>query len=165
MPRGKGSFVILHPKKRIQVAFAPRGELFVAGLYPRDAVGCWPSDALRVYVRPSMKKKASKQGADGGKHLAAVESKYFDQLMALVEHCAMRQYDDGDPREVGWFTVKTSGAAWIIQVKDPDSGMSFQAIGETLDKALETAVLLLGCDEAPWESDPWLKRNKSKKAS
>lgn len=110
-----------------------------------------------------MRKKQAASAANGAKHLAPVESNYFAQLLPLVEHCAVRQYDDNDPREPGWFTVKTNGAAWVIQVKDPDGGVSFTAIGETLDKALETAALLLSCDEAPWEVDSFLVSAKARK--
>lgn len=107
-----------------------------------------------------MKKKTSKAAENEGLHLAPLETEFFRDLMSLVEHCATRKYEDGDPRETGWITVKTQGAAWCVQVKDPDSAMSFTAVGSTLDKALETAALLLACDEAPWEPDTWLAQKK-----
>lgn len=110
-----------------------------------------------------MKKKLGKLQAADVKHLAALESDIFKGLLPLIEHCCVRQYDDGDPREPGWFTVKTQGAAWVIQVKDPDSCCSFTSVAETLDKALETAALLLSCDEAPWELDRFLSQNGKKK--
>jgi len=109
-------------------------------------------------------KKRQAGGAGGAqKHLAPVETNYFNALVPLVEHCCVRQYDDGDAREPGWFTVKTQGAAWIVQVKDPDGCCSFSAVGETLDKALETAALLLSCDEAPWEPDSFLASAKARR--
>lgn len=80
----------------------------------------------------------------------------------LVKHCCVTKYDDGEPRKAGWFTVKTMGAAWVVQVKDPDAALSFSATSQTLDDALQLADLLLGSDEAPWEPDPWLKREKGK---
>lgn len=110
-----------------------------------------------------MKKKLGKLDDKQTKHLAALESTILGGLLPLIEHCAVRQYDDGDSRETGWFTVKTTGAAWVIQVKDPDSGCSFSAVADTVDKALETAALLLSCDDAPWEPDQWLQRNGKKK--
>jgi len=113
---------------------------------------------------PSMKKRGAKGAGDGdAKHLAAVESSRFADLMSLVEHCAIRRYDDGDAREPGWITLKTSGAAWVVQVKDPDGCVSFSAVGDTLDKALETAALLLACDDAPWEEDRYLKQQRAQK--
>ena len=110
-----------------------------------------------------MKKKAAKTAEGQGKYLAPVETEFLKELMSLIEHCCCRAYDDGDPREPGWVTIKTSGAAWVVQVKDPDSAMSFSAVGATVDKALETAALLLGCDEAPWEPDQWLAANAARK--
>jgi len=96
-------------------------------------------------------------------HTAAMETETFRDLMPLVEHCALVRYDDGDQRVPGWITIKVQGAAWVVQVKDPDAGVSFAAVAETLDKALETAALLLACDEAPWEDDRWLKQQKAAK--
>jgi len=110
-----------------------------------------------------MKKRSAKVGTEGVKHLAALESTIFSGLLPLVEHCAVRQYDDGDSRETGWLTIKTSGAAWIVQVKDPDGACSFSAVADTLDKALETAALLLSCDEAPWEPDRFLLAGRKQK--
>lgn len=108
-----------------------------------------------------MKKKAaaSKAGSDA-RHLAAIETELFADLMPLVEHCAVTKYDDGDPRETGWVTIKTLGAAWVVQVKDPCSGNSFQFVSDRFDKALEGASLLLACDEAPWQPDAFLKAKK-----
>lgn len=110
-----------------------------------------------------MKKRIAKSVLGDAKHLAPVESEILSSLMPLIEHCAVRKYDDGDPREPGWFTVKTQGAAWIVQVKDPDGCCSFQAVGETLDKALQTASLLLSCDDAPWEPDSFLAASAARR--
>lgn len=107
-----------------------------------------------------MKKKPDKNSQQQGTALAKEGSVLLKDLPALVEHCCCRRYEDGDPREPGWFTVKTQGAAWVVQVKDPDSACAFSAVGDTLDKALESAELLLGCDEAPWEQDAWLLKNR-----
>jgi len=100
------------------------------------------------------------------KHLAAVESDLFREHMAVVEHCAMLQYDNGEPRCPGWFIVRTLGAAWQVQVKDPDSACSFAVVAKTLDEALATVNLYLGCEEAPWEPDTFLAaartRNRKK---
>lgn len=106
---------------------------------------------------------AQAAGQDGPKHLAAVESDVFGKLTSLIAHCAVTRYDDGDPRKTGWFTVKTMGSAWVVQVKDPDSGASFTATSNTLDDALALADLLLSSEEAPWEPDPFLKRLESGK--
>jgi hypothetical protein len=106
------------------------------------------------------KKTASSAGTskDGPRHLAAIESVVMGKLQGLVSHCCVTRYDDGDPRKPGWFTIKTMGSAWVVQVKDPDSAMSLSATGQTLDDALALADILLTSEEAPWEPDPFLKR-------
>ena len=110
----------------------------------------------RQWEYPQMGIKKRSVQVQDTQHLAAVESTYFTQLLPLVEHCALLKYDDGTPRQPGWFTIKTNGQTWVVQVKDPDSCSSFNAVGESLDKALETAALLLSCDSAPWERDRFL---------
>lgn len=117
---------------------------------------------VRRWELPEVKKKLTSQPADKGNHRVAMETHAFRDLMPLVEHIGLTRYEDGDPRLPGWITIKTQGAAWCVQVKDPDSAMSFTAIGQTLDTALETAALMLSCDEAPWEPDQWLARSKPK---
>lgn len=109
-----------------------------------------------------MKKKvlgSAAAKAGGPSHIAAVESDIMGRCAALLAHCAVTRYDDGDPRRPGWFTVKTQGSAWIVQVKDPDAAVSLTAHGQTLDDALCLADLLLGSEEAPWEPDAFLRRS------
>ena len=108
----------------------------------------------------AIKKRESK--AKDIKHLAPVESRLFEGLLSLVEHMCMMQYEDGTPRIPGWVTLKSQGAAWCMQVKDPDSCSSFTAVGPTLDAAVETAALLLACDDAPWEADKWLAESAAR---
>lgn len=110
-----------------------------------------------------MKKKAAVNGGASERHLCDMQTELFKAHLPLLEHCAIRQYDDGDSREVGWLQIGTNGSAWYVRVKDPDSGMSFTAIGATVDQALDTAALHLGCDEAPWEIDPYLRSKKPRK--
>lgn len=116
---------------------------------------CPPAADLEVEF-PSMAIKKRENRAKDIKHLAPVESTIFEGLLSLVEHMCLMQYEDGSPRLPGWVTVKSQGAAWAVQVKDPDSCTSFTAVGPTLDSAFETAALLLSCDDAPWEADRWL---------
>lgn len=111
-----------------------------------------------------MKKKVTGQsaaGADRPKHIAAVESNVFAKLMGLVAHCCVTRYDDGDARKTGWFTIKTLGSAWVVQVKDPDAALSLTATGPTLDDALALAEILITSEEAPWEPDPFLAPKKT----
>lgn len=108
------------------------------------------------------KKTAAPQsgGNDGPRHLAAMESNVFAKLHNVVAHCAVTRYDDGDPRQPGWITVKTMGSAWIVQIKDPDSCMQMSCTAQSLDDALCLADLMLGAESAPWEPDPFLRAKK-----
>jgi len=111
-----------------------------------------------------MKKRSvsNQQGKqDGPQHLAAMESAVFSKLHSLVAHCAITKYEDGDPRKPGWFTIKTMGSAWVVQVKEPDTALQLSAVGQTLDDALALIDILLTSEEAPWEPDPFLKRQSS----
>jgi len=109
----------------------------------------------------AIKKKGDNVGKSA--HTAAVETEYLKELMPLIEHCCMRQYDDGSPRDPGWITIKVQGSAWVCQVKDPDTCCSFNAVAEKLDNALMTAALMLASEEAPWEPDTFLKAMKARK--
>lgn len=160
LPKGRSRFYVLLPDRVFRLDARYGAGICVTARGRRSdspiPFGPW----AREWEIPSMKKKATQSGKQDAKHLAALESTVFGDLLPLIEHCAVTQYDDGDQRLPGWFTVKVQGAAWIIQVKDPDTGLSFQSIGDTLDKALGTAALMLACDEAPWEVDPWLTSKK-----
>jgi len=121
------------------------------------------SGARVSVVRPNVKRKDAAAAAGGdAQHVARMECETFKDLMPLVEHCAIVRYEDKSQRVPGWFTVKTLGAAWVVQIKDPDSGNSFQFVAESIDKALEGAALLLACDDAPWQPDAFLKAQKRK---
>lgn len=94
--------------------------------------------------------------ADVPVHIAAVESDVFQKLPSLVAHCAVTRYDDGEPRQTGWFTIKTYGSTWVVQVKDPDAAASLSCTAASLDDALALADLMLSSPDAPWEPDRFL---------
>lgn len=150
---------------------------FLVGVWYRPFRGIYPiaffkgqgglGRPLREWSQPEwdVKRRSPNPTAskDGPAHLAPVESNVFSKLMNMVGHCAETRYDDGEPRKPGWFTVKTMGAAWVVQVKDPDSCCQMMTTAATLDDALALADVLLGSDEAPWEPDPFLKRAEGQK--
>lgn len=105
----------------------------------------------------------SPSNPDGPSHLAAMESDVFSKLANIVSHCAVTRYDDGAVRRTGWVTIKTMGAAWVVQVKDPDGCCSMSLTAQTLDDALALADVMLGADDAPWEPDPFLKATEARK--
>jgi len=160
MPKGNARFYILFENRRFRLDKWANAGICVTALGPRRRDVPGTVEWVRLWERPTMKKKALQAGKNDAKHLAALESTLFSDLLPILEHCALTQYDDGDQRLPGWLTIKTQGAAWVVQVKDPDAGLSFTSIADTLDKALGTAALMLACDEAPWEVDPWLSAKK-----
>lgn len=160
MPKGRARFYVLFEDRVFRLDFQQRAGICVTASGRRsDSPIPW-GPWRREWSTPSMKKKTLQAGKQDAKHLAALESTLFADLLPLIEHMAVTKYEDGDSRIPGWITIKVQGAAWIVQVKDPDAAVGFQAIADTLDKALSTAALMLACDEAPWEPDAWLAQKK-----
>lgn len=148
----------------LKVEYQPACGFFpLAAFRGRGALGRpyreWPQGGLLL------KRKAPNAAAAGDVpvHLAAVESNVFSSLPNLVSHCAVTRYDDGSARRPGWFTVKTMGASWVVQVKDPDGCCAMNLTAASLDDALALADVMLGADDAPWEADPFLKNLASGK--
>lgn len=134
------------------VAFTVRGQRRYAGV-----VG-YPWDMMLM-----KKRKVRESGDLVPPHLAAVESNVLSRHFPLVAHCAETRYDDGTARTPGWWTVKTMGSAWVLEVKDPDTCCRLVVVQQTVDDALTLASLLLESEEAPWEPDPWLTAARAKK--
>lgn len=109
------------------------------------------------------KRKPREVGAEVPPHLAAVESDLFCKLLPLVAHCADTRYDDGSARTPGWWTLKTMGSAWVVEVKDPDTCSRLVVVQQSVDDALTLASVLLESEEAPWERDPWMVAQQAKK--
>lgn len=164
MPRQQTFFLIQLLDRSIGVCYLPfRGCYPLSMFRGRGAHG----EPVAKWPRPeyAMKRRnvKSESSADGPLHLAAMETNVLHQLPNLVAHCAEVRYDDKSPRKPGWFTVKTMGAAWVIQVKDPDGCCQMSLTAQSLDDALCLADVMLGAETAPWEPDPFLKRQDTTK--
>lgn len=110
-----------------------------------------------------MKRRKSQDGVVRDvEHIAAIESDVLSKLHPLVAHCSCVKYEDGSARQPGWWTVKTMGAAWVVEVKDPDTCCRLVVVQQTIDDALTLASVLLESDEAPWEPDQWLRAAQAK---
>lgn len=163
LPRGVSHFYVWFGKWELELTAKSRRGICVTAGWRGNTRLLRPGEPDLQEEYPSMAIKKRQVTAGDLQHLAAVETILFKEHMPIVEHCALRKYEDGTDREPGWITIKVTGAAWVVQVKDPDSCMSFPVVADTLDKALDTAALLLGCDEAPWEHDVWLAKSKAEK--
>jgi len=163
LPQGAQSFFIRRCNLVFTLTSRPWKGICVVGCLKMGKGSITSDKPQMVWEFPDMKKKTASADNPAQRHLVAVESNILRDLVPLIEHMAVTRYDDGDARLTGWVTVKTQGAAWVVQVKDPDSGNSFQVVDASLDKALETASLMLACDEAPWSPDPFLKSKAASK--
>lgn len=91
-------------------------------------------------------------------------SKVLAPFPQLLDHCTVCFYDDGAPRKVGWFFVKTQGPLWVVVLKEPDACLEMTVTGPTCDDALALAEILLGTEDAPWVVDSFaLERSKKPK--
>lgn len=154
--KGKHNYVCECRKRWFRLTWWTYKGYFLSGHYAKGAHPLLGHVPVELKEWPEMGIKKRESQAKNLKHLAAVESTLFSDRLSLIEHCALLQYEDGTARLPGWITIKTQGAAWVVQVKDPDSVSSFSAVAPTLDAAIDTAALLLACDDAPWEADRWL---------
>ena len=155
-PRGVFYFWVLTRDRKIGMASRPfKGLCRVVSEVRWHCVSDHCGPLVQRWEYPSMK-KVKREDRAAVKNLAAVETELFRELLPLVEHCCCLQYEDGSARQPGWLMMRTSGAAWQLVVKDPDSCSSFTVVDKSIDGALMSAALLLGCEEAPWEHDAYL---------
>jgi len=163
-PRRSFSLIVISVAREVWTWYLPRRGYYAYRWRRRDVPNAQWHDY--PFTRIEMKKKtaaAAPAPGDGPKHLAPMESTVFTRLHHIVAHCAVSRYDDGDPRRPGWITIQTLGSAWKVMIKDPDGCCQMSAIGNTLDDARALADLLLSSEDAPWEPDPFLKRQDSGK--
>lgn len=111
-----------------------------------------------------MKRKRQAEAQPGGVASASVASKMLADVLPILQHMAVRSYDDGAPRTPGTILVKTVGSMWQITAKDPDSKQQLIVLAATPDDALLLLSMLLEADDAPWEPDPWAKDTGPKKS-
>jgi len=129
----------------------------------RGPDGVWVTVSDEWDLRRSVvkRKRQGEAAAHNVKHLAALESNVLHKLLPIIEHCAVCQYEDGTPRKPGWVTIKTMGSSWVLEAKDPDSCSRLTVVQTTLDDALALLSVTLESEEAPWEPDPWLKKQQT----
>lgn len=156
-PRRNFALTLRWPNYRLECWYSPNRGYYPAVLYVHrqgvEHVFPMPTLDLRTVKKVNIRRGTA---SDIPAHIAAVESNVFCKLSSLVAHCCVTRYDDGEPRQPGWFTVKTYGSTWVVQVKDPDAAASLSCTASTLDDALALADLLLSTADAPWEPDRFL---------
>lgn len=157
--------------------YALVGMGFTIGLAGRRGVSylAWTLTTSRKHLRLwgeastymealAMKRKRSVSEESGGVASAQTSSVLLRQCTGIIDHMALRRYDDGQPRQPGRIMVETIGSMWKVTLKDPDTCQQLFVLAATLDDAITMASLLCEADDAPWEPDPWAREAKSKKS-
>ena len=158
LPTGKGMYWLLTRGRRYAIRYSPFRGVRAVAWFRRDApYGASLNDA-EVVVEEADVKKVKITERSAVKHIAALETEYLSDCVAVVDSIAMLQYDDGSPRQGGYLGVWTQGSAWVARITDKDGEATLTAEGRTLDEALDLLTLLLGADDAPWE--PISRRKK-----
>jgi len=163
-PQHDAMLDVIRLDKRFTLGYCPR-----VGWYPITSTSCRPPYEVISKFAPVeavlVKRKSTLPATPEGKvqHLAAMETKMWHGMPNILAHIAVVKYDDGGVRLPGMMMIKTLGASWVVVLKDQDAGLQMQCLGNTLDDALALAELQLGSDEAPWEHDPWAKRQTAGK--
>ena len=84
-------------------------------------------------------------------------SRNLKGLPMLMEFVTVTQYDDGTPRQTGYFTLRNRFVEWEVTVYDPDAGSRLSVRSRNLDQLFLGLETLLGSPEAPWEPDRYLQ--------
>lgn len=158
IPMGKGTFFLLTVGRCYVIRFAPYRGYQAVGWYPRGTVPEVNLATASVAIERLSVKKVKVSDKSSVKHLAALESEYFADVLPVVDALGMLQYEDGTPRQSGYLGIWVQGSAWVVRYTDKDADATLTAEGRTLDEALDLLALLLGADDAPWE--PVARRKK-----
>jgi len=157
-PMGTYSFWVLTGTGYLRIASRPYRGLLVTEGWSFGASGS-PARGTRLWTRwRTDVKKVKLSDRASVKHLAAMETEYLKDSLAVVEHLAMLQYEDGTPRQTGYLGVWSVGMTWFVRIQDKDADASLTCEGRTLDEALDNLTLQLGSENAPWEPNQRKKR-------
>lgn len=91
------------------------------------------------------------------------DSKLFVKWPLIREFMTSTAYDDGTPRTPGYLTWRNKGGSFEITVFDPDAGLRCAVRAMTIDDTFAAVEMLLGAENAPWETDRYLTEELLKK--
>jgi len=91
------------------------------------------------------------------------DSKVMGKLTQLVAFIRDTVYDDGTPRQPGYFWFTNRWSAYEIILFDPDSCSRLVCCAATIDDALALAEAALRAPEAPWVLDQYMLDRAAKK--
>jgi len=91
------------------------------------------------------------------------ESKTLGKLSQLVAFIRDTVYEDGSPRNPGYFWFTNRWSAFEIILFDPDSCSRLVVAASTIDDTLALAEAALRAPEAPWVLDQYMLDRAAKK--
>jgi hypothetical protein len=95
--------------------------------------------------------------------MLGMDSKVLGKCPALIEFITATAYEDGAPRQPGYFTVRNRTIEFEITLYDPDAGQRVVIRARELDKMFVGAEAVLNAVDAPWEPDLYLMGRLPKK--
>lgn len=81
----------------------------------------------------------------------------------LMEFLTATAYEDGTPRQPGYYTVRNRVIEFEITLYDPDAGMRVSVRSREHDKMFWGAEAILGAEDVAWEVDRYLTERLPKK--
>jgi len=106
----------------------------------------------------NMKRRRSEVTQDSGVAVASLDLKKLVEFLPIVQHLAVRRYDDGEPRTPGVITLRTIGSLWQAMCKDPDTRQEMPVVAQTFEDLLYLTAATLDAPDAVWQPDPWAEK-------
>lgn len=164
LPAREAWYYLLVGEVEYLVRWMPRYGRAVVGIQPRGFRHTSPAGWTWEVEVAIKKPKPVEDGEAGGPvNLAAVETKIFGKLPAVVEHVVSTRYGDGTPRKGSLVMIDTLGSAWRVRITDPDTARRLTCLGPSLDEALALAEMHLKAEDCPWEVDSYAQPKGKKK--
>lgn len=106
----------------------------------------------------NMKRRRSEVTQDSGVAVASLDVKKWVELLPIIQHLAVRRYDDGEARTPGTITLRTIGSLWQAMCKDPDTRQEMPVVAQTFEDLLFLTAATLDAPDAVWQPDPWAEK-------
>lgn len=95
----------------------------------------------------------------------SMESVIMKKCPLLMEFISATAYEDGSPRQPGYYTMRNRTIEYELTIYDPDAGMRCSIRSRDHDKCFLGAETILGTPDAPWELDKYLWEHRPKEKS
>jgi len=155
--------LVLNYGIRVELA-ARRGVGYLPWCVRRPGQVAWMFPGRSYDEVVSMKRKRQVSEQVGGVASASLATKTMEACVPVLQHLAVRQYDDGAVRTPGSLLIRTVGSMWQCIAKDPDSRQQLLVLAASFDDAMLLLSMMLEAEDAPWEPDPYARDTGPKKS-